>query len=366
MEPKQHLFSLTESYERRLSKNTANRLEGYSDLTELMIIVGKSLVNDRNREMLGIDVPRLKEELILWKYYREGSIDCFLMKNDDKEEEPLVGTGLTSILPLIIGNHDMETLEKELGTFTVLTKQKTDNLVLFLLMGKAVHGVINREYGTVDSFVQFLKEYLIHLNYNRIFQAFSKENIIDKISFEKEKIRWIIDLDQITRIEIPRKKDIEDNNRLLFIQSIHLFVKQRDEQGFYEMIESSEVSLETKVFSLLLMDLLNRNKTSCIDERIPKNNASLEKNRFLEGMDRYFNKLKSFEILKAPINYEKLKNNGYMDTKALFSMKQGEKGRHPILKDFKIQEKKIIKNHLRLEVKTKSRYYILKKPLAPG
>ncbi len=366
MEPKQHLFSITESYDRHLSKNTENRQEGYSDLMELMIIVGKSLVNDKNMEMLGIDVPRLKEELILWKYYREDSINCFLLKNDEKEEEPLVGTGIISLLPLIIGNHDMKTLEQELGAFTLQTKQKADNLMLFLLMGRTVRGVMDREYGAVDSFVQFLKEYLIHLNYNRVFKEASKDKLIDKISFEKEKIRWIIDLDQISKAEIPRKKKIEDNSRTLFIQSIHLFVKYQDEGSFFENIESLRAPIEAKVFSLLLMDLKDNRRSSSIREKVSEKDLRLEKNKFLKEMDRYYNKLKSFEILKIPLNYDKLKNNGYTDTKTLFLMKKGEKGRHPILKEFEIFEKNLVKNQLYLEVKTKSRYYKLKKPLAPG
>ena len=364
MESKQHLFSLTGNYEGLLYKDAKNSKEIYGDLTELMIIIGKSLVNDKQREILRIDVPRLKEELILWRYYREGSIDCFLLNKDEKEEGSYVSTGIISILPLIIGNYDIETLDRELGIFACQTNQKTDNLVLFLLMGKVVHGVINQEYARADSLVKILKEYLIHLNYNRIFQEVSTEKRIDKISFEKEKIRWIIDLDRISQKEIPRKKKIEGNSQILFIQSIHLFLKYHENKLIIDNIETLDISLEAKVFTLLLMDLEKRKQVEGFYQRIEKNGLSLGEKDFLNEMDRYFNKLVNFEILKTPYNFEKYQNLEYIRTKELFSMKQGEKGKHMILKEFEIKGKEMVKNCLMLEVKTKSRYYKLKKPLA--
>jgi|GEM_PF-1660628 len=363
MGPKQHLFSLVGSYDKRLNKKSMNSEEGYSDLTELMIIIGKSLINDKKTEKLGIDVLRLKEELILWRYYREGSVECFLLK-DGKGEGSLINTGITSLFPLILGNYHIENLEQELGYFACQTKQESDNLVLFLLMGKVVHGVMNQEVNSVDSCIKILKEYLIHLNYNRIFQEVTKEKRMNKISFEKEKIRWIMGIDRISEEKLPEKKDSEGNNQILFIQSIHLFLKYDEKEHFFENMENLEVPTEAKLFSLLLMDLNKRKKESSSYQESLGKDFSFGTNYFLNEMDRYFTKLKKFEIIKNSYSGEKLAGKEYTDTKKLFTMKDGEKGKHPILKDFEITRKEVAARGIRLEVKTKSRNYTLKKPLA--
>lgn len=364
MELKQHLFSLVGSYDERLNKKPTNSEETYSDLTELMIIIGKSLINDKKTEKLRIDVPRLKEELILWRYYREGSIECFLLNNDDRGKESLISTGITSLFPLILGNYHIGTLERELGHFAYQTKQKSDNLVLFLLMGKVIHAVINKEFNSADSCIKILKEYLIHLNYNRILQEVSEEKRIDKISFEKEKIRWIMDIERISEKELPRKKDSEGNSQIIFIQSIHTFLLYHEEEHFFENLDSLELPQEAKIFSSLLANLKNNKKGSTLFQSNQDNDLSFGNNSFLKEMDRYFVRLKSFEFIKYPYSLDKFKGNEYADTKGLFLMRQGEIGVHPILKDFEIIKKEIVKNCLHLEVKTKSRNYKFKKPLA--
>ncbi|NBG88542.1 hypothetical protein [Isachenkonia alkalipeptolytica] len=362
MEPMQNIFSLTESYDKRLNYDTERNNEDYSDLMELMIIIGKSLVNDKEKEKLWIDVPRLKEELILWRYYREGSISCFLLTKDQEINDSLVSTGIISILPLIIGNQNLESLEQELALFSCQTNQSPENLILFLLMGKAVHGVMHKEYSDADSFVSFLKEYLIHLNYERVFQKISKKNRMDKISYEKGKVQWIMDLDRSSKSEIPTKKNPESISKLLFIQSIHLFIKHHENPRTFNELEKSEVPVEVKVFTLLLTDLRKRKLDS--DQRPQVDEYSSANTNFLQGMDRYFNKLKHFEIEKSPLDFEKLKIPNAINTKDLFSMKEGEKGKHPILRSFEVVQKKLKENCITLEVKTKTRVYKLKKPLA--
>jgi hypothetical protein len=366
MKPKQQLFSLIGHYERILNQDMNISEETYNDLTELMIIMGKSLLNDQAEEKISIDVPRLKEELILWKYYREGSIRCFLLNNGEKEQSSLISTGIISLLPLIIGNYDLETLEQELYAFASETKQKSDRLVLFLLMGKAIHTVMFKQYSNIDSFVQSLKEYIIFLNYDRFVQKEPEGNHNDKIAFEKEKIRWIMDLDRISKEELPGKDHIDDNSQLIFIQSIHLFLKYYEEPRFMELLKHFEVSSETKILSLALRDLKKRKDPSSPQNNFEGDHQPIDQDSFLKDMDQYFNKLKQFEILKTPYKVKKPAPPGYTDTKNLFLLKPGEKGRHLILRDFEIIEKTVLKDRLQLVVKTKSRYYKLKKPLAKG
>lgn len=360
------LFFLTGNYDSQVkSEEVPGKAESYGDLTELMIIIGKSLINDEAREKLSIDIPRLKEELILWKYYRKGDIRCFLLRQENPEESRPVSTGIISLLPLMIGNSDYPTLEQEITAFCYNTNQNGNDLVLFLLMGKLVDMLIHKPYPRDESLINGLKEYLIHLNYNRVFKNISQDNRIEKIPFEKSKIQWIMDLDRVAQANMPKKKKSESHSNILFIQGVHIYWKFGKEAYGFEEVENFEVSREAKILSLLLKDMENR-KNIIGTSSDTKSLSDFQGMDFLREMDRYFNRLKKFEIRKNPFNEQKFKSQNFTDTKELFSMRKDDTGTHPILKGFKIQRKEIDQGILYLGVKTKSGYYELKKPSAQG
>ncbi len=366
MEPKQHLFSLTEYYDNQLNHNAKGNDENYSDLMELMIIMGKSLVTSKEQERLWVDVPRLKRELVLWKYYRNGNIQCFLLNKNEEHHDFPVGTGIISLLPLIMGNFDGESLEKEMTLFALETNQSFSNLIMLLLMGKTVHGIMHRQYSNADSVVSLLKEYLIHLNYEYLFPMPPQNRKKNKIEFEKAKIQWIMDLDRTNQEKLPSKKPLDSNSKLIFIQSIYLFGKYHENPSILNELENLNISAEVKLFAFLLRDLKKQKHSRELSYSSSKGDCKSGTTGFVKEMDRYFNKLKGFEIEKKPLNTAKEKFGKVIETKELFSMEPGEKGKHSILKEFEVTKKEIAGSYIKLHVRTKTRLYKLKKPLAQG
>lgn len=366
MEPKQHLFSLTEYYDNQLNHTTKGNDEDYSDLMELMIIIGKSLINSKEQERLWVDVPRLKRELVLWKYYRNGDIQCFLLSKNEEHHDFPVSTGIISLLPLIMGNFDENSLEKELTLFARETNQSSTNLIMLLLIGKVVHGIMHRQYSNTDSLLSLLKEYLIHLNYEPLFPMPPQNRKKHKIEFEKAKIQWIMDLDRTNQEELPQKAPQDSNSKLIFIQSIYIFGKYHENPSIVNELENLNISAEVKLFAFLLRDLKKQKHSRELSYFSAKGDCKSGTTGFVKEMDRYFNKLKGFEIEKKPLNTTKDKLGKVIETKELFSLEPGEIGKHPILKEFEVVNKEIADSYVKLDVRTKTRLYKLKKPLAQG
>lgn len=162
-------------------KNKQNAYHAYSSRLQLFVIMMRCLKYDNYG--VSFDEERLADEIQLWKYYSNGSID--------QSENFYIG-----IIPLVITNKTgnyIDVIIKKYIDFFKLGIEAIANLYFIVYIIKEAMCSKNKE-----TIFENAKNHLINFSYLNIFGETDKNNLI---KFEKERIKILMKYNNISEYD---------------------------------------------------------------------------------------------------------------------------------------------------------------------
>ncbi|AKL94562.1 hypothetical protein CACET_c10590 [Clostridium aceticum] len=318
----------------------------YSYVTEVILIMIKSLVDCETELKVAVDYRRFYEELKLWQYYRHGNPSNFINKFKDNKSyyeskfywQDQRGHGITRVLSVLLTNKNYAAAEAEAYKSIIYLNRHPQVILTGLLLIRTTYMFLEKGFMEREELVQELKNYLIHLQLNQL-----NENIKSKlpanysIQFEKEKIAYILDLDRF------RDDNIEENpwySKAVFLKGLqNLYAIQAGDQISLEEFPQDDYK-ETIAISYGLWGM----------NTLQEPEDALKDRSFIGDIGRYIYKLRNFEIKRRSYDNKEKPID-------LFQQKEGSTIRHPILNILKIKEKQETPYYTKLLVETKSGIY---------
>lgn len=186
----------------------------YGYLTQMSILVSKSLIPSTEDLSIRINYKRYIKEMDLWMDYRSNSNESLL--NMKKLDSDIYWTGedvsiLYRIIPLVITNIDEEVLISEIIKNVLFTTGNLKELFKYISIGYLMYSIVNKvedkEEGLKDKIIKFSQKDFLD-KYSRFYrlrqETYPKNYTVD---FEKEKI-GIINL--FNGIHIQKYNEISD------------------------------------------------------------------------------------------------------------------------------------------------------------
>ncbi|KAB3534377.1 ADP-ribosylglycohydrolase family protein [Alkaliphilus pronyensis] len=324
----------------------------YSDITELLIILTKSLIDDIENSRVIIDKARLIEELKLFKYYRHGNpvnLLDYISNPKIYSKSPAYhndrrGYGISRVSVLLFANKNLSVAVDEIFKHIITVNRHPVVILTGLLIARCFYILLgNRE---IDKFklAQQLKEYLINLKREDLDDEIASNSY--SIKYEKEKIEFIMELDRMKDMEDISPKNKHWDSKNMFIAAIINFFRLKDSKSIsFQFMPKDDVK-ESLSLSYGFLGIVN---TDTIEAY-----RGFKNNGFIESMGEYINKLRHYEI----------KRNQYLNINInidLFNQKQGSVIKHPIFNLCKIVGIKENDKLKQVHLNTKSGDYVLTK-----
>jgi len=217
-----------------------------------------------------------------------------------------------------------------------------------LLLVRTTHLLLENSEITQLELSERLKDFLIHLQLSDLENEFLSELPNSyRVSFEREKISFILEIGSIHHNNLTEKKIMTGKNK--FLEAIYFYWELVENGEIHVDYVDSEASLEISAIAHTLYALNNKLTFEEAHENINW--------KFVKEMSAYINKLRHFHVGKK--RYIPCKQN--ID---LFSLQVGDRVKHRLLNLCKIVEKRVVKHEGETEtlitVECKSGMYELK------
>lgn len=321
----------------------------YSYITELIIAMIKSLVDDGPKLEVIVDYPRFYEELKVWTYYRHGAPSHILYKLRNskgyydsevywKEQKAY---GISRIFPILMANKNYAAAEKETYKNIIYLNRHPQVILTGLLLIRGAYVLLEKGFLPKEELIQELKDYIIHMQFSEL-----NRNIKMKlptnyaVQFEKERILYLLDLDRYKKSELPEVSSWD--SKIMFFNSLN---------NFYRLQEGEQVELKNlprhdyKEMIAISYGLWGINTKESYG-----NLKTLKDEDFINDMANYLCRLRDYQ-LKRPFYNRQEKS---ID---LFQLEKGDITKHPILNVIKIKDRVESPNYLQLVVETKAGLY---------
>jgi hypothetical protein len=307
-----------------LFEEDINTNQQHNYISQLTVILIKSLIPMMDKVGVTVDYTRFQEELKLWKYYRNGEnkslintingIDpsIYWLEDDD--------TIYARIIPILIANEDYKIIEEEIIKNVLFTTGNIKTLLETITIGNLIYLLINKKDYIVDN----IKERIIgfsQLDYLDKYEEHYKISIKDyygnfKIDFEKEKILL---LNLLNGAALSKYFYLED--------CLNVF------QG-----NSGNTLIGRSLYKYI-------------------NNISVNSNLsdFYKNISNYLIKLR-----KSRIDPNTLKIKEYI-LPDVFQFKEGDEFYHSLLNGSKVVKKQVKADHVTSLIQSKSGLYLFKK-----
>ncbi|SCY97396.1 ADP-ribosylglycohydrolase family protein [Alkaliphilus peptidifermentans] len=323
----------------------------YSDLTELLIILTKSLLDDIDCCKVTVDDKRLLAELELFQYYRHGNpinLLSYINEGNNYHKGPAYrndkrGYGVSRVAAIFFANKNLKVAIEEIYRHIIATNIHPQVILTALLVVKVLYLLLENSQIEREDLIQQLKEYLINLR-RQDFEIDIEFNI-HPLQYEKEKVEYIIALDRIKDAgqEAPLKEDW--NSRDMLMAAITSFFRLRDEKSLNLEIMPSYDIRESLALAYGFFGICNSNTIELV--------KNLKNAAFIENMGEYIVKLRNYEIKRKQYT-----NENMLD---IFNQKTGSTIKHPILNVCKIMDRTEDSKIIQVLVNSKSGEYLLTK-----
>ncbi|KXZ39349.1 hypothetical protein SAMN05661008_00467 [Alkalithermobacter thermoalcaliphilus JW-YL-7 = DSM 7308] len=276
-------------------------------LKDMIVLNTKSIIDDKSNKLNYIDYNRLKDELLLYKYYGE------------KNNKSIYN--LNYILPIILCNTNFKKCEEEVINNIRFYTDKYEYVFSGIIYNYIIHSIIKDKDSNISDIISKLKEYIIEFNIDDI----------DIINFNKCKIYVLQKLDRFLKQDISLIK--EEN----IIDGILRVLYQVYIQDYNEELEELK-SIKNSILGILGFKLDNKN---------------IEGFSFINSLSQYILRLRKYEINKKIYNEK-------VNPKDLIKLNVGDTIYNPILNNIKVIDKKLENDILYIKVLSKSGEYSFK------
>ncbi len=337
------LQEFTLKYDEELSiKKPAGQ---YSYITELMLILIKCLIDDREQLRVKVDYTRFYDELRLWRYYRHGNPSAILARlkiknyyNTSAYWGDKLYCGINRVIAIFLGNNNYQVAEREIYKNLIYFHRHPEVILNGLLIARAAYIILMSSAIDEEKLLQGLKDYLIDLKLAQINEGlrvnYGKQY---RVEFEKKKIKLLMDID---RYKLDGDlKDQEDRKLILMIiHNYYRFVRGEGADKNYEGHKYYKEIMST-AYGFLGISGIPYNV----------NNDSFKDMEFIHQMGRYLHRLRKYELQRS--QYAR------GDEVNIFNLRENSTIKHPILNNIKILERNDLEKFISLKVETKSVVY---------
>ncbi|WP_195251564.1 hypothetical protein [Romboutsia sp. 1001713B170207_170306_H8] len=284
------------------------------NLRYLIIVNTKCLVDDGKNRCVFVDVNRLKDELIYFKFYGEA-----LSYNSI----------LNLILPVILANTNIDRSQDEsislIQKYAKYFKKEIkmfDFILSAVIYNGVIHSLIENKNIEYEELLQSAKERIIGLAIN-----------LEKPQMIKFQMSRINTLQIIDKFIDGKYEDYDDNNIVSTILNILYDIYIEDRQPVNDGI----MSIKKSILSILGVE----------------SDLNIENIDFINSMSEYITKLRLYKINKKI--YDKTS-----DPRSLIKLNENDVYVDPIFNQIQVVSKEFSENILSVKIKAKSGIYTLK------
>ncbi|SCH99909.1 hypothetical protein [Romboutsia sp. Marseille-P6047] len=284
------------------------------NLRDLIIVNTKCLVDDGKNRCVFVDVNRLKDELIYFKFYGEA-----LSYNSI----------LNLILPVILANTNIDRSQDEsislIQKYAKYFKKEIkmfDFILSAVIYNGVIHSLIENKNIEYEELLQSAKERIIGLAIN-----------LEKPQMIKFQMSRINTLQIIDKFIDGKYEDYDDNNIVSTILNILYDIYIEDRQPVNDGI----MSIKKSILSILGVE----------------SDLNIENIDFINSMSEYITKLRLYKINKKI--YDKTS-----DPRSLIKLNENDVYVDPIFNQIQVVSKEFSENILSVKIKAKSGIYTLK------
>ncbi len=284
------------------------------NLKDLIIVNTKCLVDDEKNRCVFVDINRLKDELIYFKFYGES-----LSYNSI----------LNLILPVILANTNIDRSQDEsislIQKYVKYFKKESkmfDFILSAVIYNSVIHSLIENKNIEYEELLQKIKERIIGLSIE-----------LEKAQMIKFQMGRINTLQIIDKFIDGKYEEYDDNNIISTILNIlyDIYIEDR------ESINDGIMSIKKSILSILGYE----------------SDLNIENIDFINSMSEYITKLRLYKINKKI--YDKTS-----DPRSLIKLKENDVYVDPIFNQIQVISKEFSENILSVKIKAKSGIYILK------
>lgn len=284
------------------------------NLKDLIIVNTKCLVDDEKNRCVFVDINRLKDELIYFKFYGES-----LSYNSI----------LNLILPVILANTNIDRSQDEsislIQKYVKYFKKESkmfDFILSAVIYNSVIHSLIENKNIEYEELLQKIKERIIGLSIE-----------LEKAQMIKFQMVRINTLQIIDKFIDGKYEEYDDNNIISTILNIlyDIYIEDR------ESINDGIMSIKKSILSILGYE----------------SDLNIENIDFINSMSEYITKLRLYKINKKI--YDKTS-----DPRSLIKLNENDVYVDPIFNQIQVISKEFSENILSVKIKAKSGIYILK------
>lgn len=319
----------------------------WSDLTELLLIQTKSLMDLKEKTRVNVDEERLGDELRYWRNYRNGRTSTTLlhsMENIGQREDywrDNRGYGFSRIVSLLLANKNYNYALDEIFNEILRFNRHPQVIITGLLLSRILYLLLEREYELQELIVE-LKGYLMDLRLQQLegrgHEALPQTYILQ---FEREKIDFLLALDRLKQgINNWIETKSGDSKETLLLSLLYLY--QLRGEGKITFV--SETKTDTKEAVALAYCLWG-----AALNQLPSDICQVKDWDFINSMGEYLLRIRNYEVGRR-----KYSKTEYVD---IFQLQTNKTIKHPIFNTMKVVNRREEKGYTIIDIITKAGGY---------
>lgn len=315
------IFPLMVAFNEDFKKN-----KGPSHITDLILITIKSLIPSEEYVRVDIDYTRYKEELKLWKYYKNGD-NPSLLNVLGKLDSVIYWKGKDDtlyyrLIPIILANKNFDFIREEVVKNILFTTGNIELLIEGLLISKLIAYLLNNKSDIIDD----LKDEVIHLAQTEFLQKYKP---FFRAPFE----------------EYPGNFSVEfEQNRIFALNTLNSVFSPK-----YKALERAIRALDAKRDSDRILDVI------VAYYKDSKEDYNIQLDRYYFQLGQYI-----YNLRNGRIDPKLLKIDKY-HLPDIFQFKEGDVFYHSLLNRSQVIKREDLHNKTIIHLKTKSGIYTLVK-----
>lgn len=319
----------------------------WSDLTELLLIQTKSLMDLKEKARVTVDEARLFDELKYWRNYRNGRVPTTLlysMENLGRGEDywkDKRGYGYSRIVSLLLANKNYNYAIAEIYNQIVRFNRHPQVIISGLLLARTLYLLLEQEY-ELQELIAELKGYLMDLRLRQLEDNFNEAVTQAYIlQFEREKVDFLLDLDRLKQgsSKWQDKKSV-DSREILLLSLLYLYQLLRDGKITY----IPEAIQDTKEAIALAYCLWGARL-----DQLPSDISQIKHWDFIDKMGEYLLRIRYYEIGRR-----KYSEREFVD---IFQLQNNRIVKHPVFNTMKVVNRREEKGYIFVEISTKAGDY---------
>lgn len=321
----------------------------YSDLTQLMLLTTKSLLDAADKSQVSVDYSRFQEELNFYSFYRTGNPLHILKALEDREGflretyiNDIRGYGISRVAAIILANKNFNKGIDEVCKNILFFNQHPNVILTGIIISRIFYLLLENKGNTREELLKQLKDFIIGLDIKDALREVNQSKY--SVNFERERVNYIIDLDRL----IKGDKVYNANNswsckHMLLAGLINYWRILKGEGLWVEGLPQKD-SKESLALAYGFAALSK--------EAVAQQISTLMNLSFIEGMGEYTAKLRNYKVNKKPY----INGGNKVD---LFKLEASTVFKHDVFNVSRILERKKKAGYIHVLLENKTGNYLL-------